>query len=64
MDVPRDARERRQWYLDESLRIAVWELIFGSGDRSIVDRLVAAGAIWHPDRTATPVPARVESPVR
>jgi hypothetical protein len=61
MDVPSDPRERRQWYLDQSLRIAVWELIFGSGDRRIVDRLVSAGAVWRPDLASTPEPALAHS---
>jgi hypothetical protein len=38
--------ERRQWYLDECLRIAVWELLFGSGRREQVEQLLAAGARW------------------
>jgi hypothetical protein len=62
MDVPSDPQARRQWYLDESLRIAVWELIFGAGDRRIVERLVAAGAAWRPDRVTTPLPSA--APVR
>lgn len=50
MDVPTDAAERRRWYLDESLRIAVWEMIFGSGSRRRVDELLAEGASWHTER--------------
>ena len=38
----------RQWFLDECLRIAVWELIFGTGSRASVDALLAAGARWRP----------------
>ena len=37
----------RQWFLDECLRIAVWELIFGTGTRASVDALLADGARWH-----------------
>ena len=49
MEARDDAAERRQTYLDESLRIAVWELIFGSGSRGVLDDLLAAGARWRPD---------------
>jgi len=38
----------RQWFLDECLRIAVWELIFGTGTRAAVDALLAQGARWQP----------------
>ncbi len=37
----------RQWYLDECLRIAVWEMIFGTGTRARVAELLAQGARWH-----------------
>ena len=49
MDGQDDAAQRRQAYLDESLRIAVWEMIFGSGSRGLLDELLAAGAQWIPD---------------
>lgn len=49
MMVPSDPRERRQWYLDESLRIAVWEVVFGTGPHSRVEELLGAGAIWQPE---------------
>jgi hypothetical protein len=39
--------ERRQWFLDECLRIAMWELLFGSGSCNRVNELLAAGAQWH-----------------
>ena len=42
----------RQWFLDECLRIAVWELIFGTGSRKSVDALLAAGARWRPAEPA------------
>jgi hypothetical protein len=35
-----------QSYLDESLRIAVWELLFGTGSRRRVEELLAQGAQW------------------
>jgi hypothetical protein len=49
MEARDDSAERRQTYLDESLRIAVWEMIFGSGSRDVLDELLAAGARWQPD---------------
>ena len=52
MDVPTDADDRRRWYLDESLRIAVWEMIFGSGSRRRVDELLEQGASWREERAA------------
>jgi hypothetical protein len=39
----------RQHYLDESLRIAVWEAIFGSGTRGRIEDLLAEGARWRPE---------------
>lgn len=42
-----EAAGRRQWFLDECLRIAMWELLFGSGQRTQVEALLAAGARWH-----------------
>lgn len=42
----REANDTRQTYLDECLRIAVWELIYGSGRQRRVDELLAEGAQW------------------
>jgi hypothetical protein len=36
----------RQRFLDESLRIAVWEVLFGTGTRGRVEELLLAGARW------------------
>lgn len=41
-----DATAERQQFLDESLRIAVWELLFGTGTRARVEELLLAGARW------------------
>jgi hypothetical protein len=38
--------ERRQGYFGECPRIAVCELLFGSGRREQVEQLLAAGARW------------------
>ena len=40
----------RQWFLDECLRIAVWELLFGTGSRATVDELLAEGARWRDEQ--------------
>lgn len=50
MNVPLDPHVRRQWYLDESLRIAVWEVIFGTGPHERVAELLASGARWQADK--------------
>jgi hypothetical protein len=42
----------RQWFLDESLRIAVWELLFGTGSRRRVEELLREGARWQRDEPA------------
>jgi hypothetical protein len=42
-----DRAEQRQRFLDESLRIAVWELLFGTGARYSVEELLHQGARWH-----------------
>jgi hypothetical protein len=47
MDVPTNASARQQWYLDESSKIAVWELIFGFGTHGRIEELLTAGAHWH-----------------
>jgi hypothetical protein len=39
----------RQRFLDESLRIAVWELLFGTGSRRRVEELLRQGAQWQRD---------------
>jgi len=39
----------RQRFLDESLRIAVWELLFGTGARARVEELLREGARWRSD---------------
>ena len=44
-----DATAERQQFLDESLRIAVWELLFGTGTRARVEELLLAGARWRPE---------------
>jgi hypothetical protein len=44
-----DPTDQRQRFLDESLRIAVWELLFGSGPRCSVDDLLRQGARWQPE---------------
>jgi len=36
-------------FLDESLRIAVWELLFGTGSRRRVEELLRQGAQWQRD---------------
>jgi hypothetical protein len=41
-----EALGERQQFLDESLRIAVWELLFGTGTRARVEELLLAGARW------------------
>jgi hypothetical protein len=38
-----------QHFLDESLRIAVWELLFGTGSHGRVAELLAQGARWNSD---------------
>lgn len=44
--APVEALGERQQFLDESLRIAVWELLFGTGTRARVEELLLAGARW------------------
>lgn len=52
-DAPGAFPQRDQWYLDESLKIAVWELIFGTGTPALVHDLVGLGARWSAELSAT-----------
>lgn len=60
MNVPTNPAERRQWYLDESLRIAVWEVLFGTGPHARVTELLAQGACWKSEDAVHHVVAEAE----
>jgi hypothetical protein len=49
--IERVAPSAAQHFLDESLRIAVWELLFGTGSRARVEELLAQGARWQSDES-------------
>lgn len=49
MELPQSPHELQPWQLDQLLRIAVWELVFGTGTPSLVQDLLDRGARWRPE---------------
>ena len=49
MELSQSSRKLQQWHLDQLLRIAVWELVFGTGTPRLVQDLLDRGARWGPE---------------